>query len=192
MKLYFLILISVFFMLETTAQTVRSTPPKIIEKPSGAPCSLKLSAAPMLRGLSLEMEKIQVRREYPAMIISNHPVISSGIALNNQISNPKHQEGIERVTVMFRNEKVFSILLTYSNLIRWGSAEEFADKVSKSLNLPKAAPRKVLGGAYYSVNCGDFLVRTGINSEKQPTLLLTKDPDELNESNQQKKELFKP
>lgn len=192
MKIYLLILTLTFFVFETSAQTNRSMPPKIIEKPLGAPCSLKLSDAPILRGLSLEMAKTQVKKEYPSMIISNHPVISSGIVLNNQINNLKNQEDIERITVMFRNDKIFSILLTYTNLIRWNSAEEFADKVSEALNLPKAAPRKALGGAYYSINCGEFLVRTGINSEKQPTLLLTKDPDELNESNQQKKELFKP
>jgi hypothetical protein len=192
MKFYFLILILTFFVFESAAQTTRQASPKIIEKTPGESCSLKLSDAPTLRGLTLEMPKAQVRKEYPAMIISTHPVISSGIALNNQISNPKYQEDIARVTVMFRNDKVFSILLTYTNSIRWNSIEEFADKVSESLNLPKATSRKVLGGAYYSINCGEFLVRTGINSEKQPTLLLTKDPDELNEGNQQKKELFKP
>ncbi len=192
MQFYFLILILTFFVFESAAQTTRQAPPKIIEKTPGESCSLKLSDAPTLRGLTLEMPKAQVRKEYPAMIISTHPVISSGIALNNQISNPKYQEDIARVTVMFRNDKVFSILLTYTNSIKWNSIEEFADKVSESLNLPKATSRKVLGGAYYSINCGEFLVRTGINSEKQPTLLLTKDPDELNEGNQQKKELFKP
>jgi len=192
MKIYLLILALTFFVFEMDAQTNRSTPPKIIQGSTGAPCSKKLADAPTLRGLKLEMEKAQVRKEYPSMIISNNRMISSGIALNNQISNAKYQEDIDRVTVMFRNDKIFSILLTYTNLIKWSSAEEFADKVSESLSLPKAAPRKVLGGAYYSVNCGEFLVRTGINGENQPTLLLTKDPDELNESNQQKKESFKP
>lgn len=192
MKIHFIILTLIFFVSASAAQTIRSTPPKIIEKSAGEPCSLKLSDAPTLRGLSLDMPKTQVRKLYPAMIISNHPVISSGVALNNQISNPKYQEDIDRITVMFRDDKIFSILLTYTNLIRWNSAQEFADKVSASLNLPKAASRKVLGGAYYSINCGEFLVRAGINGEKQPTLLLTKDPEELNEGNQQKKELFKP
>ncbi len=192
MKLNILILILTVLVASTLAQTARPSPPKIIEKSLGAPCKLKINDAPTLRGLNLEMAKAKVRKEYPSMIISNNSMISSGIALNNQITNFKYQEGIDRVTVMFRNDKVFSILLTYSNSIRWSSAEEFADKISETLNLPRATSRKVLGGAYYTVNCGEFLVRTGINSEQQPTLLLTKDPDELNESNQQKKEIFKP
>lgn len=126
------------------------------------------------------------------MMVTSDPVKSSGIALSHQISNPEYQEDIDRITVMFRNDKVFSVLLTYTDLIDWNSMEEFADKVSKSLRLPKAALRKRAGGDYYSVNCGGFGVHTRINGEKQPTLLLTRDPDELWETTQQKKEAFKP
>lgn len=153
---------------------------------------MKLSASPTLRGLRLDMPKAEVQKEYPLMTFTYDPVKSSGIALSHQISNPAYQENIDRITIVFRNDKIFSILLTYNDLIPWDSMEEFADKISQSLNLPKAAQRKRAGGIYYSVNCGEFGVRTRINSEKQPTLLLTKDPDELWESTQQKKDAFKP
>ncbi len=84
------------------------------------------------------------------------------------------------------------VLLTYTDAVNWSSAEEFADKISKSLNLPKARERKGAGGVFYSVNCRTFLIRTRINTEKQPTLLLTTDPDEIWETTQQKKDAFKP
>jgi hypothetical protein len=196
MKLQILVilaLISAFLASTGAAQTSQSTVPKLGAKPAGEPCSLKLSDSPTLRGLRLDMPKAQVQKEYPLMTVTSDTIKSSGIALSHQISNPEYQDDIDRVTVMFRNDKVFSILLTYTDLIGWDSMEEFADKVSKSLGLPKATLRRRAGsGDYYSINCGQFGVHTRINSEKQPTLLLTRDPDELWETTRQKKDAFKP
>jgi hypothetical protein len=188
MKICSLILIVSFCVFSSAAQT----PPKIAEKSPQEPCKMKLSESPTLRGLRLDMPKALVQKEYPRMTFTPDPVKSSGMALSNQISNPEYQKNLDRITVIFRNDKVFSILLTYNNSIPWESAEEFADKISQSLNLPRAAERKNAVGIYYSVNCGEFGVRTRINNEKQPTLLLTKDPNELWESSQEKKDAFKP
>lgn len=189
--LIILVLVLTFLASSGAAQTTSPTP-KLAQKPLGEPCRLKMSDSPTLRGLRLEMPKEEVQKLYPLMVISADPVRSSGIALNHQISNAEYKEDIDRITIMFQNNKIFSILLTYTNLIRWDSMEEFADKVSSSLKLPKATSRKRAGGEYYSINCEEFGVRTRINGEKQATLLLTKDPDELWESTQQKKDAFKP
>ena len=186
------VFISAFPASFVRAQTDQSTAPKIAVAAAGEPCSIKLGDSPTLRGIRLDMPKAQVQKEYPLMTVTSDPVKSSGIALSNQISNPDYQTDIDRITVIFRNDRVFSILITYTDLIEWDSMAEFADKVSKSLRLPKAALRRRAGGDYYSVNCGQFGVRTRINSDKQPTLLLTRDPDELWETTQQKKDAFKP
>jgi hypothetical protein len=190
-----LVLISAFLPTAGAAQTTLPAAPKLGGRSSssgGEPCTLKLSDSPTLRGLRLDMSKAQVQQDYPLMTITADPVKSSGIALSHQISKPEYQDDIDRITVMFRNDKVFSILLTYTDAIGWDSMEEFADKVSKSLRLPKANLRKRAGGDYFSVNCGGFGVHTRINTEKQPTLLLTRDPDELWETTRQKKDAFKP
>lgn len=191
MKFFFLILILAFSG-SSAAQTVQSNRPTLLENPTRVPCSLKLKDLPTLRGLRLDMPKAQVQKEYPQMIITPDPVKSSGVALSYQISNPDYQDNIDRIMVIFRNNRVFSILLTYSDLINWDSAEEFADKISKSLGLPKTTPRNRAGDIYYSINCGEFAVRTRITREKHPTLFLTKDPDEIWETTQQKKDAFKP
>ena len=193
MKICGSILITIFLFFAAGAQTA---PPKISGNPSAQPpaeaCRLKLTDAPVLRGLRLDMPKADVQKEYPLMIITSDPVKSSGIALSHQISNPDYQENLDRITVVFRNNKIFSILLTYNDSIGWDSAEEFAQKISASLNLPKPVARRREGGTYYSVNCGAFAIRTRITGEKQPLLLLTRDPDELWETTQQKKDAFKP
>jgi hypothetical protein len=192
MRFLFIILISTFFALAAAAQTSESNRPKLIENPARESCKVKLKDLPTLRGLRLDMTKAEVQKEYPLMTITSDPVKSSGTALSYQISNPDYQENIDRITVIFRNNRLFSVLFTYSDLINWDSEQEFADKISKSLGLPKAVPRKRAGGVYYSVNCGEFAVRTRITSEKYPTLFLTRDPDEIWETTQQKKDAFKP
>jgi hypothetical protein len=191
-KFFFTILSAILFVPAVAAQSVQPTPPKLKENPPGEPCRIKLKDSPTVRGIRLDMPKAEVQKEYPLMIITPDPVKSSGIALGYQISNPDYQENIDRLTVIFRNNRVFSVLITYSDLISWDSAEEFADKISKSLGLPKAVPRNRAGGVYYSVNCGEFAVRTRITTDKYPTLYLTKDPDEIWETTQQKKDAFKP
>lgn len=189
MKICSLILIVSFCVLSSAAQT---TPPKIVGNSPQEPCKMKLTESPTVRGLRLEMPKSLVQKEYPLMTFTSDPIKSSGMAVAGQISNLEYQKNIDRITVVFRYDKVFSVMLTYNNSVPWESAEEFADKISQSLNLPRAAERKNAGGIYYSVNCGEFGVRTRINSEKQPILLLTKDPNELWESSQEKKDAFKP
>jgi len=192
MKFPVLILILVLFIVEDFAQAVQSTPPKLAESTPAEPCNVKLSDLPTLRGLRVGMPKSQVRKEYPSMKITADPTISSGLVSGYQIDNPDYVTNITSILVAFRNEKVFSVLLTYTDEVNWSSAEEFADKISKSLNLPKARERKNKGGVYYSVNCGTFLVRTLINREDQPTVFLTIDPNEIWETTQQKREAFKP
>jgi hypothetical protein len=192
MKFFFIILILTFFVPAVAAQTSQPNPPKLIESPPKVPCKVRLKDLPTVRGIRLDMTKAEVQKEYPLMNITADPVKSSGIVMGYQISNPDYQENIERLTVIFRNNRVFSVLFTYNDLINWDSAEEFADKISKSLGLPKAAPRNRDGGTYYSVNCGEFVVRTRITTEKNPTLFLSKDPDEIWETTQQKKDAFRP
>ncbi len=192
MKFPVLILIVVVFTAEAFAQSVQSTPPKIAQQTLAEPCSVKLSDLPTLRGFRLGMTKSQVQKEYPSMKITTDRIISSGFMFGYQIDNPDYAVNIDRIVVAFRNEKVFSVLLTYTDTVNWDSAEEFADKISKSLNLPKARERKGTGGVFYSVNCRTFLVRTRINSQKQPILFLTTDPNEMWETTQQKKDAFKP
>lgn len=189
MKIYLLIICVLFSAVLTAAQP---NPPKIASPAPIEPCNLDLKQSPTLRGLRLDMAKADVRKEYPLMTITTDTVKSSGIALSHQISNPAYQENLDRITVLFRNDKIFSILLTYNDLIKWDSPEEFAEKVSSSLNIPKAAPRKASGTTYYSINCGQFGVRMRINADKQPTLLLTRDPEELWLTTQDRKDAFKP
>lgn len=192
MKICGLILVLISCVLAGYAQAATPTPPQMIDTSPKEPCKLKPSALPAVRGLRLDMAKADVQKEYPKMLISADPVKSSGMIMSYQITNAEYQENLDRIVVGFRNDKVFSILYTYGDLVQWDSMQEFADKISKSLNLPKAAERKREGGVYYSVNCGEFVVRTRINSEKRPTLLITKDPDEMWESSQERKDAFKP
>jgi hypothetical protein len=188
MKFPFLVLLSTIFISGLFAQT----PPKLAEPPQAEPCRAQLSDLPALRGLRLGMAKADVLKEYPSMKINSDPIKSGGVVLNHQISNPAYVDNLERITVMFKNDRIFSILFTYTNSIIWDSAQEFADKISASLNLPKARPIRADGNVFYSVNCGSFMVRTRINGEKQPTLFLTMDPSEIWESVQQRKDAFKP
>lgn len=192
MKFRALFLILFLAAINCYAQTVKPTPPKIVEQSTAEPCSVKSSDLPAVRGIRLEMPKADVQKEYPLMKITNDPVKSSGIVLGYQIENPDYSNNIDRITVMFRNNKVFSILISYTDAISWDSMQEFADKISESLKLPKAREKKNAGGSFYSLTCNNFMVRTRINSEKQPILLITKDPDEIWETTQQKKEVFKP
>jgi len=194
MKLYLSALLVLILGYSASPQTTQSNPPKLTESTTGGEtCRLKLGESPVVRGLRLGMDKAEVKKEYPKMTFTLDPVTSSGVALSHQISNPRYQSDIDRITVTFRNDKVFSILFIYDGIIDWDSTKEFADKVSESLKLPKATMRRRDGGiVYYSVNCGEFVVRSRINNEKQPILFLTKDPDEMWESTEQKKDTFKP
>lgn len=192
MKFQISILILSLSVAQVLAQKVKEQPPTLAQQAVGAPCSLKSADLPAVRGIRLEMSKDQVKKEFPLMKTTADPVKSSGVILGYQITNPDYQENIFRMTIMFRNDKVFSILLNYSDGVIWDSQEEFADKISESLNLPKARRKTNAGGEFYAVICNDFMVRTRINSEDQPILLITKDPDEIWETSQQKKEIFKP
>ena len=192
MKFHILILVLFFTTINILAQAAKPTPPKLVEQPMGEPCSVKSSDLPALRGLRLDMLKLQVQKEYPLMKMTTDPVKSSGVVFGYQIENPDYSNNIDRITVMFRNDKVFSILFTYTNAINWDSMQEFADKISESLKLPKAREKKSAGGTFYSVTCDNFMVRTRINSDKQPILLITRDPDEIWETTKEKKDTFKP
>ena len=191
MKFFILALIFLPGIFKVSAQT-NQTPPNLKQSPPAEPCKLKASDSPTVRGLRLNMTKAAVRNEYPLMNITADSVNSSGTALAYQIARPEYRENIDRITIMFRNDKVFSILFSYGDLVKWDSAEEFAAQISKSLNLPKAVPRKRANSIYYAVNCADFRVRTRINNEKQPTLFITLDPDEIWETTKEQKDAFKP
>jgi hypothetical protein len=189
MRFLIFLLIAVFTISVAGQQT---TPPKIVTPPPIEPCTIKLTNAPTVRGLRLDMTKLDVQKEYPLMKISADSVTSSGMIMGYQIGNPEYQSNVERITVAFKNNKVFSVLVTYNELVKWDSPEEFAQKISESLKLPKPVQRKAANSVYYSVNCGEFGVRTRINGDKQATLFLTRDPEELWETTQQKKDAFKP
>lgn len=192
MKFNALLFFVFFAAVNCSAQSAQSTPPKLIQQPAAEPCNAKPENLPVVRGLRLEMPKLQVQKEYPRMKITADPVKSSGVVFGYQIENPDYGNNIDRITVMFRNEKVFSILFNYTNAVSWDSAQEFADKISASLKLPKAREKKNAGGTFYSVICNNFMVRTRINGDKQPILLITLDPDEIWETTQEKKAAFKP
>lgn len=192
MKIYLLIAIVFITSFNVFSQTVKPTPPKLIEPVMGEPCSLKQSDLPTVRGLRLDMAKTQVQNEYPLMKMTTDPVKSSGIVFGYQIANPDYSNNINQITVLFRNDKVFSILFNYTEAVKWSSPKEFADKISESLKLPKARERNNAGGTFYSVTCNDFMVRTRINSNNQPTLLISRDPDEIWQTTKEKKDTFKP
>lgn len=191
MKIYVLTLI-MGFGLSAFGQEPKNAP-ALGERPAAEPCRLKLNESPIVRGLRLGMPKSEVRKNYPAMTFTSDPITSSGIADASQITNAEYQKNLERILISFRNDEIFSVIFTYDTSVRWDSDEEFARKISESLKLPRPVMRqRGVGNAYYSVNCGDFLVRTRISGDKQPILLLTRDPSEIWETSKQKKDDFKP
>lgn len=148
-------------------------------------CNLALKDAPTIRGLKLEMPKQAVEKILPTVKLSNF----LNYLNSSELSKEKGFESLKSLDIVFsENYSVSRLTFTYKDEVaNWDSVIEFAESLSKNLNLPNEAWLFV--GNKAEMKC------TGFNVTARPNYISfesTKSDDELKKIDERKKKEFKP
>lgn len=153
-------------------------------------CQIKNDTFPALRGLKLDMPQADVSKIYPSLAVMGKGNLAIGVIKKDDIQNSEFRKGVESVSLMFNENKVFSIIIDYDSSISWSSTKEFADKIGESLSLPANAWQTSTDSRV--MNCSDFAVIAKVGANSRAQLFVSRDPRILVKGKQQEKESFKP
>lgn len=105
-------------------------------------CTVKRDAAPELRGFRLGMTEAQVKTRVPAaQAVNRDPLGQGSLALQYQQLkdlDAAAYAGVGYITLLFIDDRLTSISVQYDQTVTWKSPEQFAERVSELLKLPKA------------------------------------------------------
>jgi hypothetical protein len=125
-------------------------------------CNLTLEQAPELRGLKLGMSPEQFDDIYPGMKTNSIGVIASNVVgLEERHISQESEPGtsasrlqdVNNIDVRFIDGRLYWIHIYYDRSVTWNTVDEFALKVSESLNLPPAWTRQL---SSRELICGSF------------------------------------
>ncbi len=104
-------------------------------------CNLTLAQAPALRGFRLGMSAKEFKARYPSVEVREIDEVGGAkaeIFSNDSASKIDKAElkDVESITLLFADDRLESISVRYTNIIKWESADQFVSTISKALNLP--------------------------------------------------------
>jgi hypothetical protein len=141
-------------------------------------CSLKPEQAPMARGFRLGMTTDEVREKVTG-VGGLDRVDELGITDTTvypfQMKSKDDAQGLQNIKLMFLDKRLTDIELRYDGSTRWDGVEQFAAKVSESLQLPKMGKGRFgfLNRRTRALECGGFRVQAALVEDDRGVLTLS-------------------
>lgn len=103
-------------------------------------CNLKVENAPAVRGFRLGMTTAEVKARVPNLIIKDTGFGAAESYFSVSVFNgapPEIFKGVNHLSMSFTDKRLVRLSVEYANQIKWRNADQFAEKVSAGLKLPK-------------------------------------------------------
>lgn len=183
-------------LLVAGASAARAQQPPPQQQPA---CTVKVGAAPALRGFRLGMTEAEVKARVPGAAVTRDPLGQGAVSFQySQLKDvdPAAYAGVFYVTLLFIDDRVTSVSVQYDQSITWKSSDHFAERVSELLKLPKAwrqagDPQK--NDQFRTMQCDGFLLSVYPNFirvlDDSHEATLARRRDEMDEKRRQ---TFKP
>lgn len=127
-------------------------------------CSLKPEQAPALRGFRLGMTTEEVKEKVAGLgglDKTDELGTTETTVYPSQLKSKDDAQGLQNVQLRFLDQRLTDIELRYDASTRWDGVEQFAAKVSESLQLPKMGKGRFgfLNRRTRTLECGGFRMR---------------------------------
>ena len=192
---------------------------RVSEPETASVCTLKLEQAPEVRGFKLGMTIAQVKTQYPRLEVpkpnkyglaqlllefvpSDLSMRKGMVTLENSTLVSTHNypefQGLRYATFRFFDDKIYFIELQYDGKTKWRDIDEFAERISISLKLPREWEEMQESEEQLLIRCQGFRVIVKLENPTTPLLHLS-DPlpilllkERRAESENKKRDTFKP
>jgi hypothetical protein len=147
---------------------------------SQQPCNLKLSDAPELRGFKLGMTVGEAKSKVDPTYWTARPD-EIGLAKITifplTMLNDERADGVNVIKLEFLDDRLTHIEVNYDHSAKWQGVDQFAERVSEGLGLPKAwRVEPTVDPAYRRygrmLHCGGFNVVAVLSGESGGTVML--------------------
>lgn len=123
------------------------------------PCTLGLSSAPVIRGLSLGMPKADVERIFGRTATDDTVTVS---LFEGRIVGPPvklDMDRLEYISASFIDDRLADLMLTYDRSGRFESSREFAEALADQFSLPRES-WVLMGPRASNIMCTGFSITT--------------------------------
>ena len=145
-------------------------------------CALK--QAPELHGLRLGMMLSDVRRNlidptvFDSKVSSNNKVGVSAVRILGSDLKAENGEGVDDINLTFVDGSLTVMRVTYQGAGRWDSSQDFVERMSASLGLPKPSgsdlTRATQGGnGKHQISCTGFTVLLAYSYGVSPNVMIS-------------------
>jgi hypothetical protein len=163
-------------------------------------CTLKIDQSPEVRGLKLGMSLSGIQKIFPDYRPKDNESFGAqvGLLTASRLRRARgiSYEGVRAVWITLVDGYLASFEVAYDGTYKWSSVNEFTDKLSETLKIPKAW--EATGESARMVVCSDFYIKAAIPNYGESQLIFTKVGldgilrERREESEKRKKETFKP
>ncbi|MDQ3253629.1 MAG: hypothetical protein M3R15_06940 [Acidobacteriota bacterium] len=141
-------------------------------------CSLKPEQAPVVRGFRLGMTTEEVREKVAGaggLDKADELGMTETTIYPFQLKSKDDAQGLQYVRLSFLDRRLTDIELRYDGSTDWDGVDQFAAKVSESLQLPKMGRGRfgVLNRRVRTLECGGFRVQAMLIEDDRGALTLT-------------------
>lgn len=143
-------------------------------------CSLKPEQAPVIRGFRLGMTTEEVREKVTG-VGGLDKADELGMAETTiypfQLKSKDDAQNLQYVRLSFLDGRLTDIELRYDGLTKWDGIDQFAAKLSESLQLPKMSRGRfgVLNRRARTLECGGFRVQAMLVEDNRGALTLSEE-----------------
>lgn len=126
-----------------------------------APCTLTVETSPVVRELKLGQPYEQFQRSKDYRIIGGQDADDNNLRrvyLVNYLGQSERLQGIDRITLLYLDDKLASIEIRYSPDVKWESDLHFASAIASQLGLPTTS---WVNKHQPTLNCEGFFVEAG-------------------------------
>lgn len=150
--------------------------------PQAQPCAL--AKVPVLRGLSLGMQLLEVKGalEDPSVLDSRistkNSVGSRALRIEGSELKGDNAEGVDDVNLIFTDNRLSYIKVNFNGGMHWDGAEDFFTRMSETLKLPKPSGDAGERGSNqrnqkYTIECSAFSVTLAYSFGVNPSVIIS-------------------
>ena len=141
-------------------------------------CTLKSEQAPAVRGFRLGMTTDEVREKVTGvggLDKADELGMTETTVYPFQMKSKDDAQGLQSVRLRFLDKRLTDIELRYDGSARWDGIDQFAARVSESLQLPQMGKGRFgfLNRRTRALECGGFHVRAALVEDDRGVLTLS-------------------
>ncbi|MBA3439813.1 MAG: hypothetical protein H0T92_08090 [Pyrinomonadaceae bacterium] len=152
----------------------------LVSLPQERKCTLKLGQAPELRGFRLGMTAQQAQSQVMGVGGLDKPDDLGMTAMTIypfQLKSKDNGRGIQYISLNFLDHHLTAIELRYDDSTKWDSIDQFAAKISESLQLPEMSKGRFgfLNRRTRTLACDAFRLQVMLVEENRGALVLSEE-----------------